>query len=57
MRQPSTGWDGLIPRRLSDEWLSADKFSIRDFFVFLQANSSSSIFAKEFGKCNIPETQ
>jgi L-2-hydroxyglutarate oxidase LhgO len=34
-----------------------DKFFIRDFFVFLQENSSSSILAKEFGKCNIPETQ
>ena len=36
---------------------SIREFSIRDFFVFLQANSSSSILAKEFGKCNIPETQ
>jgi len=34
-----------------------DRFFIRDFFVFLQENSTSSILAKEFGKCNIPETQ
>jgi hypothetical protein len=35
----------------------ADRSSFSNFFVFLQENSSSSILAKEFGKCNIPETQ
>ena len=33
-----------------------DRFFIRDFFVFLQDKSSSNILAKEFRKCNIPET-
>jgi len=33
----------------------ADKFFIHDFFVFLQDKSSSSILAKEFRECNIPE--
>jgi len=33
----------------------ANRFYIRDFYVFLQDKSSSSILTKEFRKSNIPE--
>ena len=35
----------------------ADRVFVRDFFVFLQDKSSSNIFAEEFRRSNISETQ
>ena len=41
--------------RLGRQW--TDRVFVRDFFVFLQDKSSSNIFAEEFRKSNISETQ